>query len=129
MFKVRGKIIEVIPELRGQGKNGEWVKGGFVIETQEQYPKKIMFTTWGEDKATAVRLIALNTEIEVTFIIASREYEKKWYTDAECKELIQLTEYTTITETPQYVAPPQDDTQEQKCLLDEQPKQAEDLPF
>ena len=25
----------------GQGKNGQWIKGAFVVETEEQFPKKV----------------------------------------------------------------------------------------
>jgi len=39
-----GKLIAILPEQSGQTERGAWVRGGFVIETEEQYPKKIAFT-------------------------------------------------------------------------------------
>jgi len=35
-MEIQGKIIQVLPEQTGQGKNGPWKKNRFVVETQGQ---------------------------------------------------------------------------------------------
>ena len=43
-MEVTGKIILALPEMSGTSKAGNaWKKREYVLETQEQYPKKIHF--------------------------------------------------------------------------------------
>jgi hypothetical protein len=35
-LEISGKVIQILPEQTGTGKNGLWTKQDFVIETQEQ---------------------------------------------------------------------------------------------
>ena len=51
-----------------------------VIETNEQYPKKIAITCWGE-KVDEIQSLAEGTQVKVAINIESREYNGKWYTD------------------------------------------------
>lgn len=39
-MEIKGKAIHMLPLVTGQGKNGEWRKQEFIIETGDQYPKK-----------------------------------------------------------------------------------------
>ena len=52
-LEITGKVIQLLPEQTGTGKNGTWVRRDFVVETTDQYPKKVCFSGWG-DKATLV---------------------------------------------------------------------------
>jgi hypothetical protein len=101
---VIGKLIQVLPEQRGEGARGAWVRGGFVIETEEQFPRKIAFSLWGEDKVMAIKNIALNTSIKVVFTIESREYNERWYTDCRCNNVEVFT--SAMPKTP-YAQNPQ----------------------
>jgi hypothetical protein len=53
-LEIEGKLIKILPEVSGQGQFGPWVKQEFVIQTNEQYPKKACFSAWG-DKADAIK--------------------------------------------------------------------------
>jgi hypothetical protein len=77
---ITGKIIKVMPEQSGAGKKGTWVKQEFVIETAEQYPKKICCSAWG-DKVETLRGFSEGDVVKVSFNLESREYNEKWYTD------------------------------------------------
>ena len=54
-----GKIIFALPAKSGLKKNGEsWKSQEFVIENIEgQYPKKMCFNVFGEDKINSSRLL------------------------------------------------------------------------
>ncbi len=39
-LQVKGKLIQKLPIESGEGRNGRWEKQQFVIETDEQFPKK-----------------------------------------------------------------------------------------
>ena len=78
-----GKLIAILPEQSGQTERGSWVRGGFVIETEEQYPKKIAFTLFGE-RVAMIKSFAMGSILRVQFSAESREYEGRWYTDLRC---------------------------------------------
>lgn len=79
-LELSGKIIQLLPEQTGTGKNGQWLRQDFVIETQEQFPRKVCFSAWG-DKVSLVKALKTDTEVNVSFNVESREYNGKWYTD------------------------------------------------
>ncbi|WP_420147073.1 DUF3127 domain-containing protein [Spirosoma sp.] len=80
-FEVVGKLIKVLPEVTGQGKNGPWNKQDFVLETLDsQYPKKVCMSIWGE-KANDLKQFADGDMLKATFSAESREYNDRWYTE------------------------------------------------
>ena len=79
-LEFEGSLVKVLPEVTGQGKNGVWVKQDFVLETEEQYPKKACFTAWG-DKAADLKTFSLGEKLKISFSVESREYNERWYTD------------------------------------------------
>ncbi len=79
-LEISGKVVALLPEQTGSGKNGAWVKQDFVIETSEQYPKKVCFSAWG-DKAAVVKNLFMGVNVKVSFNAESREFNGKWYTD------------------------------------------------
>ncbi|WP_018622616.1 DUF3127 domain-containing protein [Spirosoma luteum] len=79
--EIVGKLIKVLPEVTGQGKNGPWSKQEFVIETMDsQYPKKVCLTAWG-DKVADLKQFADGDTLKATFSAESREYNERWYTE------------------------------------------------
>jgi len=80
-FKTTGKVLQILPEVKGTSARGEWKKQDFVIETaEEQYPKKICFTLFNDKNGTFDK-IKPNMEVEVSFSIESREYNEKWFSN------------------------------------------------
>lgn len=78
-LSVKGKIEQILKPESGVSRAGkEWSKQDFVIETQEQYPKKVCFTLFG-DKTSLINGLAPGTEVEVSFNIESREYNGKYF--------------------------------------------------
>lgn len=81
-MEITGKIIRILPVQSGQGRNGsDWKKQDFVLETNEQYPKKVCFTVWG-DKIDLFN-IQMDEELVVSITIESREYNERWYTNVQ----------------------------------------------
>lgn len=78
-MEIKGKIINVLPEVSGTSKAGnQWKKREYVLETIENYPKKVHFDFFGE-KADQFPLNVGDT-ITLSFDIESREYQGRWYT-------------------------------------------------
>ena len=56
-MQFKGKIIEALPVVTGQGARGAWVKQGFVLEYESgQYPKSIAFDVFGDEKLQKFRI-------------------------------------------------------------------------
>ena len=79
-MEIIGKAIAALPVKSGiSQKTGEqWQSREYVIETQEQFKKRICFEVFGIDKLKEFN-IRDNDLIKVHFDITAREYNGKWY--------------------------------------------------
>lgn len=78
-MEIKGKIIHVLPLQEGVSRAGNpWKKQEYVLETGDQYPRKICFDFFGDkvDQYPA----AIGDEVLLSFDIDSREYNGRWYT-------------------------------------------------
>ena len=79
-MEIQGKIIQILPEQGGVSKAGnEWKKQEYILETHDQYPKKICFQIFGADKI-AQAAIQAGEELTVSIDIDSREWQGRWFT-------------------------------------------------
>lgn len=79
-LELTGKVKQVLAEQTGTGKNGAWARQDFIVETQDQYPRKICFSAWN-DKITQLKNFREDELVKVSFNIESREFNGRWYTD------------------------------------------------
>lgn len=86
--QVSGKIIKILPVVTGQGKNGDWIKQEFVIETADQYPKKICCGAWGA-QATNMDSYKVGEKVTVHYNLESREYNEKWFTEVRVWKIVK----------------------------------------
>lgn len=78
-LSVKGRIQQILKPESGVSRAGkEWQKQEFVIETEEQFPRKVCFTLFG-DKTSLIEGLANGQEVEVSFNVESREYNGKWF--------------------------------------------------
>jgi len=75
---ITGTVIQILPEQRFNGKNGEVVKNQFVIEHGGQYKKKAVFGVFGEDRWKQMG-VADGADVQVSFDIDAREWNGKWF--------------------------------------------------
>jgi len=76
-----GKVIKILPEQSGQGRNGPWRKQEFILEVPGDFPKQVCLVQWGEniDKAAVNEGETVTAHID----IQSREYNGRWFTDVK----------------------------------------------
>ena len=110
------KIIQVLPEQKFNGKNGEVVKNAFVVEWQDNgYTQKLCLEVMGSDKWEKMqKAVAVGNEVLVKYEATSREWNGKFYTTATCFYCAnvggqQQTQTQQTTQAPQ--KSPQDDSQ------------------
>ena len=80
-LKLSGKVVNILEEQSGEGKNGPWRKRDFILETKGKYPKKVCITQWGDN--IDQQSVEEGAEVTVYFDIQSREYKGNWYTDVK----------------------------------------------
>ena len=145
-MEIIGKFLKVLPEQNGESQRGPWVRGGFVIETEEQFPKQVCFSLWGEDKVAVVRNMIAGTQLKAYFSPESREFNERWYTDLRCFRIDTFNPIISggvTTQTEQGFASPQQQTtsapkpQTSEPKVEEygsfnntaEPQEDDDLPF
>ena len=103
-MEITGKIIAVLPERGGVSKTGnEWKMQEYVLETHEQFPKKLCFNVFGADKIAQFNIQA-GDELTVSFDINAREYNGRWYNDIRAWRVERSTA-PAAAETPVINAP------------------------
>jgi hypothetical protein len=78
-LSVKGKLVTILNLESGISRSGNsWKKQEFILETQEQFPRKVCFTLFN-DKVSLLSGFAAGEDLEVSFDIESREFNNKWY--------------------------------------------------
>ena len=99
-LEISGQIIEILPEQSGVSKAGkEWTKQEFVIETQEQFPRKVCFTLFG-DKVSLISGISVGDNVNVAFNLESREFNGKWFHNINAWKLEKTSVEENLPEPP-----------------------------
>ena len=100
-FEISGKIIAVLDKRNGisVSTNTPWSVQQYVIETHEQYPKKLCFDVFGEDKINQFN-IQIGEELTVYFDINAREYQGRWYNSFRAWKVERTTSQPSIPAQP-----------------------------
>lgn len=79
-MEITGKIIEVLAPRTGTSmKTGaHWMSQEYVIETDEQYPRRLCFSVLGEDKIREMNL-QMGRSYTVSLDFSARKTNDKWY--------------------------------------------------
>ena len=102
------KIIQVLPEQRFNGKNGEIVKNAFVIEWQDNgYTQRLCLEVMGADKWEKMqKAVAVGNEVLVKYEATSREWQGKWFTSCQCFYCSNVGgQQQTVNNAPSHAVP------------------------
>ncbi|MCM1291038.1 MAG: DUF3127 domain-containing protein [Prevotella sp.] len=103
-MELTGRIILDLPLQQGTSKAGNlWQKKEWVLETPGQYPKKVKFHVFGEDKINNNHF-EVGKDYTISYDIESREYNGRWYTDINV--YASRPADTTSSNTGQWVTQP-----------------------
>lgn len=92
-MELTGRIIAVLEAKSGtSSKTGNpWMMQGYVIEVPGQYPRRCMFSVFGEDRIKQLN-IQIGEDLTVQFDIDAREYNGRWYNDFRAYNVIRNQE-------------------------------------
>jgi hypothetical protein len=86
-MELKGKIVSCLPLVSGTSAKGAWKKQEYILQTIEQYPKKICFVVWGEKIDECA--LNINDSVTASVDIESREFNGKWYTDIRAWKVVK----------------------------------------
>ena len=97
-IRLQGKVIQVLKEQGGQGKNGPWRKRDFILEIPGKFPKKVCITQWGDN--IDQQAVSEGMDVTASVDIQSREYNGNWYTDVKAWKIEQGTGQQNAPDMP-----------------------------
>ena len=130
-MEIIGKAIAALPVKSGvsQRTGEQWQSREYVIETQEQYPKRMCFGVFGTDKLKECN-IRNNDWIKVHVDITAREYNGKWYNSVRAWKVEHVNPQSQTTETTQVQTSAPVQAQAQAPVAAPAAQESEDdLPF
>lgn len=75
-----GKVVQLGTLTEGNSPRGPWKKQELILETAENFPKKICVICWN-DRVNEANGFFVGQLVTVQISIESREFNGKWYTD------------------------------------------------
>ena len=134
-MEIQGKVIAVLPERSGVSAKGEWKSQTYVIETQEQYPKKMAFDVFGADRLAQFNIHS-GEEILVSFDIDAHEYQGRWFNSIRAWNVTKVSQQAMASSAnaagvanptnQQNPFPPEQQSAQQQA---QQRGNSDDLPF
>ena len=134
-MEIQGKVIAVLPERSGVSARGEWKSQTYVIETQEQYPKKMAFDVFGADRLAQFNIHS-GEEILVSFDIDAHEYQGRWFNSIRAWNITKVSQQAMASSAnaagvanptnQQNLFPPEQQSAQQQA---QQRGNSDDLPF
>lgn len=134
-MEIQGKVIAVLPERSGVSARGEWKSQTYVIETQEQYPKKMAFDVFGADRLAQFN-IQSGEVINVSFDIDAHEYQGRWFNSIRAWNVTKVSQQAMASSSnaagvanptnQQNLFPPEQQSAQQQA---QQRGNSDDLPF
>ena len=80
-----------------------WKSQDFVIETHDQYPRKCVFTVFGEDRLNEMNL-QVGAEVTVSFDIDAHEYQGRWFNSIRAWK-VERIDPNAVAQAPVQPAP------------------------
>ena len=89
-MELTGKIIAVLPAQSGvSARTGNnWMSQDYVIEVPGQYPRKCLFSIFGEDRIKQFN-IQQGEDLTVQFDIDAHEFNGRWFNDIRAYNVIR----------------------------------------
>lgn len=106
-MELSGKIIAVLEPKGGVSKTGNaWKVQEYVLETHDQYPRRMCFDVFGEDKINQFN-IQIGEELTVSFDIDAREWQGRWFNSIRAWKVERVNaEQPTPTDGAPFPPPP-----------------------
>ena len=126
-----GTIIAVLPAQSGtsQRTGNTWMRQEYVLEIPAQYPRRICFDIFGEDRIKQFALRQGEQNVTIQFDIDAHEYQGRWFNEIRAYNVLRAMAaqpvQSAVPQQPQQAPfPPQVNAQADPAY-----GSANDLPF
>lgn len=89
VFKVKGKVVCVMPKIKINTKKGITDVQEYAIETFGEYPQTIAFSVYGIDKINKFN-IHNGDDLSVCFNVRSQNIGGKWFTYINAYSVLKI---------------------------------------
>lgn len=105
-MEIFGKIICALPIRSGvSAKSGKpWQSASYVLETQDQYPKRMAFDVFGQDNIAKFN-IQVGESLTVSFDIDAHEYQGRWFNAVRAWSVFHGAPQPVVTPQPTALPP------------------------
>lgn len=105
-MEIFGKIICALPIRSGvSAKSGKpWQSTSYVLETQDQYPKRMVFDVFGQDNIAKFN-IQVGESLTVSFDIDAHEYQGRWFNAVRAWSVFHGAPQSVVTPQPSVLPP------------------------
>lgn len=104
---LKGKITQVFPMEQGLSKStgNEWAKQSYLLETDEQYPRKVIYSVFGKQRIADCE-VQVGDAVKAYIDIESREFQGRWYTNVNAYKVeLDLDDVQTQAPVPDPTVP------------------------
>ena len=90
-MELTGSIIAVMEPHSGvsQRTGNTWMTQEYVLEVPGMYPKKMVFSIFGEDRIKQFALQQGQQNVTVQFEIDAHEYNGRWFNEVRCYNILR----------------------------------------
>ena len=129
-MELAGKVIAVLEARSGQSKTtgSTWMTQEYVIETHEEFPHRMCFNVFGEDKIKLFN-IQVGEELNVSFDVNAREWQGRWFNDLRAWKVERVQTNPSDPQPAPAEAAPQTAAEEAPVSSFEDTDGGDDLPF
>jgi len=86
-----GTITVVMPAQSGvsQRSGNPWMSQDYVLEVPAQYPKRMVFRIFGEDRIKQFNIQQGEQNVTIQFDIDAHEYNGRWFNEIRCYNVLR----------------------------------------
>lgn len=97
-MKLTAKLIKILTLQTGTSPNGNWIKQEVVVETKENYPKKVVLTNWNNQ--FDITSLKLGSYYDFELLLESKAYNGGYYSSAAIIEQPSNTQDISLSQAP-----------------------------
>ena len=127
---IQGKILHALPPRSGESARGPWTVQEFVLETNDSFPRKMVFSVFGDERLQRFN-IQEGQNVLVSFDIDAHEYNGRWFNSIRAFD-VRPFEPTAAAPSPAYSQPqasPQPVSPNSDLANASEKSPEDDLPF
>ena len=100
-MEISGRIVDLMSEFTTQGGKKKF---GFILETNAQYPQKLPFEVWGEERWQQLGVV-VGTFVSVSFDISGREWNGRYFVSLNAWKVSVIDSNGASSSAPQEAVP------------------------